>query len=302
MQDTIIAIREQHRRRRFGMEQRKRSDLAIGSFLRTQLGWSALLPAAERKEIKERAAEIITAGERHLRQCLKEGRHWTAVDMPSELGEFGDLVMASIEARAPFDTIEKDAESKMTRLAMSLPVWPWCEPIRGFGALGLAIIVAECAGQDAASLSDYATKSKVWKRLGLAVIDGVAQGRMSKEISGKDRKEAWIKRGYSPMRRSAVWTIGHSLCMQNGDGKYRSAYLTRKEYERQRAEEIGLIVAPAGKIPKSRQAEYMSVGHIDRRAQRYMEKLLIRDLWNAWREATSRMPQGQAGDASLHAA
>lgn len=302
MQDIIIAIREQHRRRRFGMEQRKRADLAIGSFLRTQLGWSALLPAAERKEIKERAADIITSGERHLRRCTKDGRHWTVVELPSELGEFGDLVMASIEARTPFDTIEKDAESKMTRLAMSLPVWTWCEPIRGFGAIGLAIIVAECAGQDAASLSDYATKSKVWKRLGLAVFDGIAQGRMNKEITGKARKEEWIRRGYSPMRRSAIWTIGHALCMQNGDGKYRSAYLARKEYERQRAEEIGVIVAPANKIPKSRQAEYMSVGHINRRAQRYMEKLLIRDLWNAWREASLKVPQGHITCVSRHAA
>lgn len=44
-----------------------------------------------------------------------------------------------------------------------------------------------------------------------------------------------------------------------------------------------MTVIEAAKIPKARTDEFMSLGHIDRRAQRYMEKRLLRDLWRAWR-------------------
>lgn len=287
-QETILAIRDHHRRRRFGMEQRKRADLALGAFLRTQLGWSAGLPAAQRKEIQARAAAWIKEGELFARQCAKRGLHWTQANMlPPELGEYSEIIMASIEARAPFNRIEKSAEAEMVRLVKSLPIWPRCELIKGFGAVGLAIIIAECATSEGSSLSDYATKSKVWKRLGLAVFDGAAQGQIKKGISGEARKEAWIKRGYSPARRSRIWTVGAALIKNNGEGKYRTVYLARKQYERQRAEAVGLTVAPASKIPKGRSAEFMSLMHIDRRAQRYMEKMLIRDLWKAWNQRLS---------------
>jgi hypothetical protein len=37
------------------MDQRKRADLALGSFLRSALGWSRALPEAERKRINSQA-------------------------------------------------------------------------------------------------------------------------------------------------------------------------------------------------------------------------------------------------------
>ena len=78
-------------------------------------------------------------------------------------------------------------------------------------------------------------------------------------------------------------TSGQSLVKSNGDGKYRGIYLWRKQREREIAEAKGLTVAPSAKIPKSQSEKYMSHGHIDKRAQRYMEKCLLRDLWQAWR-------------------
>ena len=58
MQHEIDQVRYWHRQRCFAMEQRKRIDLALGSFLRMMLGWSLNLPDAERKKIAQQAADI----------------------------------------------------------------------------------------------------------------------------------------------------------------------------------------------------------------------------------------------------
>jgi hypothetical protein len=266
----ISEIRGWHRQRVFAMEQRKRADLALGSFLRTALGWSRALPDADRKRINSQAQDLISLGEAEAK-----GKS-DGVDEPAYI-EWRAVILAAIASRAPFDAIEKQAKTEMANLAKQLPVYSLVETIRGFGEVSLAIIVAE-----AGDLSNYATPSKLWKRMGLAVMDGVRQGGLSKSAA----KDDWIEHGYNRLRRSRMWNIGDALIRGNGDGEYRAIYLARKEYERQRALESGLTVAPAAKIPAKRASEFMSDGHIHRRAQRYMEKRLLRDLWQAWRRAS----------------
>ena len=290
--DLIIdQIREYHRVRCYAMEQRKRANLALGSLLRLVLGWSLALPEADRTRIKAQSQSLIKLGEEETRALKKRKKALAALseEDASELREhppfetdepdylkWRDTILASIGARGPFSDMEKDAAKEMERLARELPVWEWCEPIRGFGAVSLAVIVGE-----AGDLSNYPRKGHLWKRMGLAVIGDIRQGGLKKTAA----KEDWIVHGYNRQRRSRVWNIGDSLIKGNGDGVYRQAYLARKEYERDRAEAAGLTVAPAAKIPKGRAAEFMSDGHIHRRAQRYMEKRLLRDLWQAWRRA-----------------
>lgn len=275
LETTISDLRSEHRKRVFAMEQRKRTDLSLGWFLKTVLGWSKNLPDAERDAIAERAAEMIAIGE-----ALAKGK---PVKADPVFEEWRPLILATIQARGPFDRIEADATKLMEKLAITLPVWSWVEPIRGFGALGLATIVAE-----AGDLANYPTVAKLWKRMGLAVMDGVRQGGLLKTAAKAD----WIAHGYNRQRRSRMWNIGQSLVKGNQDGTYRTIYLARKEYERTKAEAAGLTVAPAGKIPKGKQAEHMSHGHIDKRAQRYMEKRLLRDLWRAWRETRGALTSG----------
>ncbi len=273
--DPIIAeIREWHRVRCYAMEQRKRATLSLGSFLRLVLGWSLALPEAERSRIKAQAQSLIGLGEDEAK-ALKRDKPF-ATDEPDYL-KWRGAILASLQARGPFVEIEKGAVKEMERLAHELPVWPWCEAIRGFGAVSLAVIVGE-----AGDLADYPRKGHLWKRMGLAVLDGIRQGGLKKTAV----KEEWLAHGYNRQRRSRVWNIGDALIKGNGDGAYRECYLARKVYERDRAEAAGLTVAPAAKIPKKRAAEFMSDGHIHRRAQRYMEKRLLRDLWQAWRWAS----------------
>lgn len=236
--DVVAKIRGLHRQRIFAMEQRKRCDLALGSYLRTQLGWRRDLPDAERKAIAAKAQALIDASE----------------------GEHAAIIAASHLARKPFATIEKNAGKAMAELAEHLPVWAsFGKPILGFGEQSLAVIVAECG-----DLSLYANPGKVWKRMGLAVISGKRQGAAGKGATA----ETWIEHGYSPTRRSRMWNIGKALIKRNSDGTYRTLYLERKAYE--------LARDPA-----------MSKMHAHRRAQRYMEKRLLRDLWRAWRRVIS---------------
>jgi hypothetical protein len=262
---TINDIRAHHRERCFAMEQRKRSNLALGAYVRTQLGWSKNLPESDRKRIAIEADALIkTPGDHHLALTIE------AVEM----------------ARQPFEDIEKASLSAMSAAAQTLPVWEaFGKSIRGFGPASLAVIVAE-----AGDLSLYSSHSKLWKRMGLAVFDGVRQGGLKKTAS----KDDWIAHGYNRQRRSRVWNIGDALIKSNGDGVYRATYLARKEFERAKAEAAGLKVAPAAKIQKARAHEFMSDGQIHRRAQRYMEKRLLRKLWQAWRANAAMSEKSKA--------
>lgn len=304
LSEIIGRIQGLHRERCFWMDERKRSDLTLGAYLRTQLGWSLQKPKAEREAIRAQAAAVIDAGERHVKAWEKakaaaaKGKVPTNLPvMPLELKPWAHVVVPKIEIRRKTDELEAAATKAMSALAATLPCAEWADEVRGFGMLGLAIIVGE-----AGDLALYPKKGHLWKRMGVACgEDGTRQGVVDKGITGDARKAAWIEQRYSPVRRSRLYTVGVSLIMA-GESPYRQVYLDRKKYEALKAEAAGLIVAPSAKIPASRKAQYRSLGHIDNRARRYVEKRLLRDLWNAWRGAKAKVPQGHVVLAPRHAA
>ena len=256
MHDLVKEICGAHRERRFFMKMRIQACGMLTSFVRQQIGWRLDLPLCDRKRLESQALRMAKEG-------VEEGHPL-----------YKSIAAASC-ARRPFDKLERDAKKKMEDLAKQLPVWQaWGEDVRAFGPLCLAIIVGE-----AGNLSSYETHSKLWKRMGLAVIDGVRQGGLNKSAP----KEDWIAHGYNGNRRSQMSIIGESLI--RGGEFYRKVYLLRKKYERAQAGHIGLIVSPAGNIPKGQEYLYISDGHIHQRSKRYMEKKLLRDLWNAWRHS-----------------
>jgi hypothetical protein len=257
--DPINAITLLYRDYSFAQEQRKRMDLALGAYLRRALGWQKDLPEKERNAIAKEAAAIAKSA---------DGTRFEA------------MVNAQTEGRACFDAVEADALKAMTKLAVALPVWgSWGKDIRGFGAKSLAVIVAE-----AGDLSNYPDKSKLWKRMGLAVMGDVRQGGLKKGASAED----WIEHGYSPKRRSQVWNIGDAMIKaqvrkvkddaddDSGErialGEYGQTYLDRKAYELARDPEMKPI-------------------HAHRSAQRVMEKRLLKHLWQAWRRVAIVMTE-----------
>lgn len=223
---------------------------ATGAYVRRALGFSTDQEEKDREKIRKQAAALIKEIEAFgPARNTEADRVWNAV---------APFVLAAKEARKPFEAMRADIETAMRAEAQKLAVWPWYNSNRGCGALGLGIIIGETG-----DLANYATVSRVWKRLGLAVINGKAQGRPGTGATAED----WISHGYNPRRRSALWTVGDSLLKNNDTGVYRTLYLARKQFELDKAAAEG---------------REMAAGHIHRRAQRCMEKKLIADLWAHW--------------------
>ena len=272
MDDIYQQIRDFHRQRDFAMRQRTGLNLRLLSLLRLMLGW--------RKDLRKAQSDRIKA----------EAKRLAAQPEPTR---FEGAILGTREGVKPLLEFEHANKLQMGRLARKLPVWKaWAKGVIGFGEVSLAVIVGE-----AGDLSLYDDKSKLWKRLGLAA----GQNHVPKGLSREERAKAWISRGYNPRRRSQIYVIGDAMISaqvrivkddagndtgaRHALGVYGQAYLDRKRYEIDRAVANGLRVVPAEEIPEKNAAAYMSLMHVHRRAQRYMEKKLIRDLWRAWRRA-----------------
>jgi hypothetical protein len=227
----VDIIRALHRERQFHLKQKNRVLTACQAYLRTRLGWRLDLPDKERKAIERQASKL----------------------MRDPTDEFRQAVEASQKAAELFYDTEKKFAKEIERVAERLPVWQFAKDIRGFGALSLGTIVGE-----AGDLANYPTKSKLWKRMCVGLVDGRRQGNPG---NGADADE-WIRHGYKPARRALLWQIGANLIMLN-NGDYRAIYLSRKDYELARG------------VKKL---------HAHNRAKRYMEKCLLRDLLRAWKE------------------
>jgi len=156
-------------------------------------------------------------------------------------------------ARLNFIEHKKPHIREIEKLIKKLPVWEWAKSVRGCGPYILGQLLAETG-----DLSDYANPAKVWKRMGLAVINGERQRKCLD-------KEKAIIHGYCPRRRSIMWNLGKCLIRSN-DQHFRRIYDERKEYEE-------------GKAPEKSKAAW------DIRAQRYMEKAFLRELWEEWNRA-----------------
>jgi hypothetical protein len=191
-----------------------------------------------------------------------------------------------LSAIANFQELRKPLEKELAGLADQLPAAEWIKATPGIALPSLAAIVGE-----AGDLSNYSMHSKLWKRMGMAPFtkNGVTKSGKQWKIEGGLINADWKEFGYKSTRRSVMFVIEDS--MMKAQGPYREIYLARKQYLRDRAARNGLTVAPAAKIPDKRRDEFISDGHIDQDAKRYMGKRLLRDLWQAWRRATATMSE-----------
>ncbi len=194
----------------------------------------------------------------------RDGKHAEIMSAAPHLVLFDEL-------RGPLRKAAAAAKREMKKLAHRLPAWPWVEALRGFGEVGFARIVAE-----AGDLGSYSGPAKLWKRMGLAVIGGQRQQKMT-------NKDAAAAHGYCPRRHSIMWNIGESLI--KAKNPYRDLYLARKVHEVATFAAQGIRVVKSKDIPKDKgeAVHYRSEKHVHNRARRYVEKRLLRDLWRAWR-------------------
>lgn len=301
MEDTIMEIRACWRQRVFAMEQRKRNDNALGAYLRREFGYRnpdhALSADDEASARKIIVAANDVAAERAA-ACIKQGLAEAAgkpFEMTDDYAAYRTVVVGVIASREPFAELESAIDKKLVKLAKSLPVWSeFAEGVRGCGPGSLAAIVGE-----AGDLGNYANPAKLWKRMGLAVMDGQRQGNPGANATAAD----WVRHGYNKKRRSVMWNIGSNGFVKATCGTYREIYDARKAYLVARAEANGTPVKPSAEIKVKDKDKFISAGHVHRDAQRYAEKAFLKDLWQAWRRTVSRMePIRELSAAEIQAA
>lgn len=243
---AILALRELQAQRVATIRAELRLSNQVRALVRRTLGWQADLPEKERTRINNLAGKLVNA----IRERKPiDHEHAVSVDgvVPFVLGM--DRAMLEVES------YRAKIEKQMTAHAKSLPVWTsWCEGVRGFGAMSLAVIAGE-----AGDLCSYANPGKLWKRMGLAP-------KASYRMVCKDGTEGFT---VPKRRRSCMWNVG-DVFVKVGADEYRKIYDDRKAYEHDRDPE-------------------MSKMHAHRRAQRYMEKRLLRDLWREWHKASGHV-------------
>lgn len=269
--DPCSELQTLQRFRRYYIRAQSRSDRAVEALIANQMLYSTDLPKDDRLAIFRAAAKLRKTIEDSLRTNEPHG-----VEGPQ--GVF-DTIRINYIVRAQYDQQRADYERRMKELARELPVWPWVKEQRGIAELGLAVIIAETG-----DLSNYSGPNKVWKRLGLACIDGHKQGSVPREVTGEARSEAWKKAGYNPQRRAEIWAFLDDVMCRS---QWRAAKMDDDGNEIEPAHALG----PYGQVYADRKQWNLDRGwvkaHADRDARRIMAKRFIRDLWVAWQDATS---------------
>lgn len=249
----VAEIKEMQRRRKLAITAQSRADRAIESHIAT-----VLFQYHSGKTEKERKAEFKEAGE--IRRAVERGK-------PAK----GDvalhrMIVISGRSRALWDDERALAEGEMRKAAARLPVASWAETVPGFGLLNLAILV----GETGLPLERFATVSRLWKRLMVAVI----RGQRQQKIAGN--KPLAVEHGYRPPRHAEVFVVGSvSVFLAQRPGMpYREVYDRRRMHTAPR-------VAATAHLPKGHLDKWGKL-RCDMDARRVMTKALIRDLWIEW--------------------
>lgn len=285
-------------RRRFYTNLINQQHNAGKAMVRRFIGFDTSQAEEVRDKVAARAARIFSA--------VVAGK-----EVPKDDRSIAELISADLSIFAkgaePFEKHRHEIELEMCRIVRKLPIISWQKGVKGFGEKALAAIIGECG-----DLSLYDNPSKVWKRLGLAPLDGRA-GSTWRSTGGLSAQE-WSDFGYVGRRRSVVYAdvesplIKHQWAGEKTDketgvvtpahptgpyGEIYGAYKARIQAinaDGGYADEAAAAVAKfkkAGKKPLKENVEgRLTPKHINNRALRYMSKKLLADLWSEWRRAS----------------
>lgn len=276
--EIVAELAALQRTRCFCIQAQSRCDRPMESFIATVMGNRNDAPEKERKAVFARAKVYRLAVE-----AGDEGQKDSKIQNRAALAAVQPMIRANAMARAIYDDLRKATEREMERLVTLLPVYPFAQSVRGLGARGLAILIAECC----IPIGDYRTISGVWKRLGLAVINGEGQRR-------KTNPDLAALHAFSPRRRAQVWAV----C---SDSLFRAQWRGADEDKGLPARPIG----PYGEIYARRRAATLqrhldseallatdpmkwSKGRCHNDARRIMTKQLVIDLYCAWKNPDHR--------------
>ena len=189
---------------------------------------------------------------------------------PDDIALYEAIVAPFIEAMNPLRSREKSLTKEMEKLVKTLPVWKWCDGQKGLGAASAARMIAQCG-----DFTEYRSISALWKRAGLAVIDGERQRR----VTG----DAAIIHGYSPYRRSVFWNMCQSFFKAQGTAEKGTATKYRLYYDAQKARQLEINSDTLGAPSKADPTKRVCVlKHADNRAMRKLTGKIVQDMANAW--------------------
>lgn len=279
---SIPALIAMQRQRTFAIKSQQRVDRACESFIASSLGFGVDMEPAKRKELYARAAKIRRSVEKGAsvwattappappsKRSAKAIRQsdTNVTDDNAVADACSPIILASLMARSAWDAMRTGAEKEMRRLAEMLPVWKWSVGVKGFGALGVSIIAAEASGPRG-DVGSYATKERLWKRLGLAVIEGSRQRRVTDAAAAEQH-------GYNPRRRSEIWTIADSM--------FRHQWAGTNEEAGTAPHPVGPYGAVYMRRKSHTEGREWTGGRRENDARRVMTKALIEDYWRVWR-------------------
>lgn len=231
-----------------------------------------------------------------------------------------------IAGMAPLEAAKVEREKVLAKLVKKLPIYAWAKGVGGLGDVSLAGIIGECGKFQP---GEYRSVSALWKRMGMAVIEGERQRR----VTGA----AALDHGYNAERRSLMWNIGCCLIKaqvrsekdekgkkipgsEYAIGELGALYLSHKAALAARNEAGGFAQTAARAVERAKKAGSkpndanlegrITKPHLHNMAQRYIEKRLLRQLWQAWRGGQLELgaqievapsPQPIQGEAGFHA-
>lgn len=258
-----VALQELQVRRKFWIGTINKQTNAMGALVRRMIGFVGKdQDEADREKLKKRAARIVARAMKDEPQDTDD----TAVAgaLVADFAAFGEALRAP-EAR------RHDIELQMKCAVRKLPIAEWAKGVRGLGEIGLAVIIGE-----AGDLANYATKRKLWRRLGLGMAPGhEAHAYSTWRMKGGLTAEDWTTAGYAPRRRAEIHScVAEPMLRQQTmiTGPYRQAYDKR----RARCEAV--------------HADWTKA-HLHADALRIMTKELISDLWSEWRKSMDALAE-----------
>jgi hypothetical protein len=289
----------------FGAGQKSSADLVasasaevIAEIIETWRQRMDLLRARQRIELQAQAIcrRVLSSDDDNQdreKQKAKAAKLWASVksDPAHPLRTWLTPYLMGI---APFDVAKADAERDLCKLVRKIPIHAWAKTILGLGEVSLAGIIGEAGGKDGIGPGDYKSVSALWKRMGLAVISGGRQRR----VTGADA----LDHGYCAERRSHMWNIGACIIKaqirseKDDDGKK----IAGSEYSRG---ELGGVYLARKAYLNERNAgreSPMTPMHIHNDAARYMTKRLLRQLWQEWRRAIGALEAMPKLPAATH--
>ena len=237
--------------------------------------------ASIRQAIHRREDYESDATKKALRERADKMYREAAAD---EDHQFHDRIEPYLMAAAPLEETAEVNAKRLEKLAKQLPVFAWVQSVKGLGAVSFATIIGE-----AGDIGTYRNPSCLWKRMGLAVIGGKAQGKPGAGATAED----WIAHGYSGERRSVAWNARNGLIL--GMGKWRPMFGEDVDanpdltpYQRLFAKRARLECEKLGKpVTEAKTGKESYSAHAIARAMRFVEKRMLKELYLNWRRASA---------------